>query len=231
MFLELNDVIKSYGTNENYVQVLKKISTKIEKGTISVILGPSGSGKSTFLNVIGGLDKIDSGQILIDGLEINKLNKKNITKYRRDYLGFVFQFYNLIPNLTLRENIEVSQYLSSEPLDIDEILKVLNIYEFQDKYPSQVSGGQQQRCSVARAIVKNPKILLCDEPTGALDYKSSKEMLVLFEKINQMYGTTILIITHNEEIKKMADKIIVLKDGIIKEDFDNEKIPAKEIEW
>ncbi|GHU82511.1 ABC transporter ATP-binding protein [Clostridia bacterium] len=231
MFVEIKNVSKSYGEAGSYVQVLKGVNTELTEGHICVVLGPSGSGKSTLLNVVGGLDKIDSGEIIVDGNNITKLVAKKVAAYRRKYLGFVFQFYNLIPNLTLRENIQVCEYLSSNSLDINELLDVLNLTEHQNKYPSQLSGGQQQRCSVARALAKNPKLLLCDEPTGALDYNSSREMLVLLEKINQRYGTTMLIITHNEAIQKMAHKVIHIRDGSITESVNNTPLSASGIEW
>ncbi|GAA0063909.1 ABC transporter ATP-binding protein [Clostridium sp. CTA-1] len=197
-----------------------------------VILGPSGSGKSTLLNTIGGLDRVDEGQIVVDGLDISKLKSKELSLYRRNYLGFIFQFYNLVPNLTLRENIQVCEYLSKESLDLDELLEVLGIKEHKNKFPSQLSGGQQQRCAIARALIKNPKLLLCDEPTGALDYKTSKEILILLEKINKKYGTTILIVTHNTVIKDMVHKVIKIKDGQISNEYVNENlIPAIELQW
>ncbi|EDU37610.1 ABC transporter ATP-binding protein [Clostridium sp. CTA-6] len=197
-----------------------------------VILGPSGSGKSTLLNTIGGLDGVDEGQIVVDGLDISKLKSKELSLYRRNYLGFIFQFYNLVPNLTLRENIQVCEYLPKESLDLDELLEVLGIKEHKNKFPSQLSGGQQQRCAIARALIKNPKLLLCDEPTGALDYKTSKEILILLEEINKKYGTTILIVTHNTVIKDMVHKVIKIKDGQISNEYVNENlIPAIELQW
>ncbi len=231
MFLKVENVKKSFGEAGSYVQVLKGINTELSEGNVCVVLGPSGSGKSTLMNIIGGLDKPDSGDVVVDGQNITKLSSKKRAQYRRKYLGFVFQFYNLIPNLTLRENIQVCEYLSKTPLDIDELLDVLGLTEHQNKYPSQLSGGQQQRCSVARALIKNPKLLLCDEPTGALDYKSSKEMLELLETINKRYGTTMIIITHNEAIKDMAHKIIYIKDGYITKTEQNIPVLAKEIVW
>ena len=231
MFLKVENVKKSFGEAGSYVQVLKGINTELSEGNVCVVLGPSGSGKSTLMNIIGGLDKADSGDVVVDGQIMTKLSSKKRAQYRRKYLGFVFQFYNLIPNLTLRENIQVCEYLSKTPLDIDELLDVLGLTEHQNKYPSQLSGGQQQRCSVARALVKNPKLLLCDEPTGALDYKSSKEMLELLETINKRYGTTMIIITHNEAIKDMAHKIIYIKDGYITKTEQNIPVLAKEIVW
>ncbi len=233
MLCRIDNVCKDYGKEKdmNLVRVLNNVSTQISKGDICVILGPSGSGKSTLLNIVGGLDNVTEGKIFIDDMEITGLNSKKLSDYRRDKLGFVFQFYNLIPNLTVYENVETCRYLSANPLDIDELLEELGLKEHKNKYPSQLSGGQQQRCSIARALVKNPEILLCDEPTGALDYKTSKEILILLEKINKKYGTTMLVVTHNEEIRKMANKIIKIKDGRIIEDIDNNPIPAADIEW
>lgn len=233
MFCDIDNVCKDYGKKENgnLVRVLNNVTTSIDQGQICVILGPSGSGKSTLLNILGGLDETTSGDIIIDGIKISTLSKKKLTEYRRKSLGFVFQFYNLIPNLTVKENIETCSYLSKNPLDINELMNELGLIEHKNKYPSQLSGGQQQRCSIARALAKNPSILLCDEPTGALDYKTSKEILVLLEKINRRYGTTMLIVTHNEEIKRMADKIIKIKDGRIVEDIKNIRVSASELEW
>ncbi len=232
MFLQLNDVNKSYGEGGSLVKVLNNVSTSLEKGRMCVILGPSGSGKSTLLNVIGGLDKVDSGSILIDDNEISKLNSKDLSLYRRTYLGFIFQFYNLVPNLTVKENIQVCEYLTTKPLDIDELLLTLGLTEHQNKFPSQLSGGQQQRCAIARALIKNPQILLCDEPTGALDYKTSKDILGLLEKVNQIYGTTMLIVTHNEAIQHMVHKVIKVKDGQISSEVENTNIlESKDLEW
>ena len=197
MYVEISNVTKSYGEGGSYCKVLNGISTLIDRGQICVILGPSGSGKSTLLNAIGGLDTVDSGQIHIDGKEITSLKPERLSDYRRDTLGFVFQFYNLIPNLTAEENIQVCGYLSKVPLSMQELLDILGLTEHRNKFPSQLSGGQQQRCAIARALIKNPKLLLCDEPTGALDSKTAKEILILLEKINQIYGTTILMVTHN----------------------------------
>lgn len=231
MYLEVKDVKKSYGNNSNYVQVLKGITTSLEKGQMCVIQGSSGSGKSTLLNCIGGLDEIDSGSIKVDGKEIFGLKADALSDYRRDNLGFIFQFYNLVPNLTVRENILVCEYLAKDPLDIDELLESLGLTEQQNKFPSQLSGGQQQRCAIARALIKNPKLLLCDEPTGALDSKTSRDILILLEKINKKYGTTMLIVTHNNAIKNMVHKVIIVKDGLIKQEYLNETlIPAAELE-
>lgn len=231
MYLEIKDVKKSYGKDAGYVQVLKGVSTGVEKGQMCVIQGTSGSGKSTLLNCIGGLDTMDSGSVRVDGKEIFGLKPDTLADYRRDNLGFIFQFYNLVPNLTVRENIQVCEYLSDNPLDMNELLDVLGLTEHQNKFPSQLSGGQQQRCAIARALIKNPKLLLCDEPTGALDSKTSRDILVLLEKINKEYGTTMLIVTHNNSIKNMVHKVIIIKDGQIKKDYLNETIiPAAQLE-
>ncbi len=213
------------------MQVLKGIDLSVEKGVMCVIQGTSGSGKSTMLNCIGGLDNVDSGSIKINGKEIVGLKNNALSDYRRDSLGYIFQFYNLIPNLTVRENIRVCEYLSDQPMDIDELLDVLGLTEHQNKFPSQLSGGQQQRCAIARALIKNPKMLLCDEPTGALDSKTSKDILMLLEKVNERYGTTMLIVTHNNAIKNMVDQVVIMKDGEIRKNYINqEKIPASELE-
>lgn len=200
MFLELNQIKKSFGSGENRVQVLKGIDLAVEKGEFCVLLGPSGSGKSTLLIILGGIDRADSGDILIDGERMADMNEKDLTLYRRRHLGYIFQMYNLIPNLTVRENIEVGAYLSRRPLDVDELLHLLGLWDHRGKLPNQLSGGQQQRTSIGRAIVKNPDILLCDEPTGALDYKTGKEILKLIETVNQKYGNTVIMVTHNDAI-------------------------------
>ncbi len=232
MFLEISDIRKSFGKDENKVEVLKGINISIEKGDMCILLGPSGSGKSTLLNIIGGIDKADSGSIAINGETMDSMSSKRLGQYRRNHLGYVFQMYNLIPNLTVRENIEVGAYLSDHALDIDELLKTLGMYEHQDKLPNQLSGGQQQRTSIGRAIVKNPDILLCDEPTGALDYNTSKDILDLIEKVNQKYGNTVIMVTHNGALKDMADTVIRLRDGQILSTEHNEvKIPARDLEW
>lgn len=224
MFLQIKNINKSYGGGESFIKVLNDVSTEIEEGQMCSICGPSGSGKSTFLNVIGGIDTVDSGSILIDGKEIVKLNKKSRALYRRDYLGFIFQFYNLVPNLTVRENILVCEYLAKKKaLNVDELIEILGLKGHENKFPSQLSGGQQQRCAIARALIKNPKLLLCDEPTGALDSKTSREILALLENVNEKYGTTMLIVTHNEGINDMVHKVIRIKDGKIAKDYINEK--------
>ena len=231
MYLEVKNLKKSYGEGGSYIQVLKGITTGIEQGEMCVIQGTSGSGKSTLLNCIGGLDTVDAGSVLIDGREIANLRAEALSDYRRDNLGFIFQFYNLVPNLTVRENIQVCEYLSEQPLDMEELLETLGLTEHQNKFPSQLSGGQQQRCAIARALIKNPRLLLCDEPTGALDSKTSRDILILLEEINRRYGTTMLIVTHNNAIKNMVDQVIVIKDGEVRKDYKNEtKIPAAELE-
>ena len=232
MFLEIQDLKKSFGQGEAKTEVLKGIKFSVEKGEICVVLGPSGSGKSTLLNIIGGIDSADSGYISINGEKTADMNEKALTNYRRRHLGYVFQMYNLIPNLNVKENIEVGAYLSDKSLDIDELLKTLGLYEHRHKLPNQLSGGQQQRTAIGRAIVKNPDILLCDEPTGALDYNTSKEILKLIEDVNQKYGNTVIMVTHNDAIKNMADRVIKLRDGQIRKDYTNEvKIPAQELDW
>lgn len=231
MYLEIKDVKKSYGKDSSYIQVLKGVTTGVEQGQMCVIQGTSGSGKSTLLNCIGGLDTMDSGSVKVDGKEVFGLKGTALSNYRRENLGFIFQFYNLVPNLTVRENIQVCEYISENPLDIDELLDTLGLTEHQNKFPSQLSGGQQQRCAIARALVKNPKLLLCDEPTGALDSKTSRDILILLEKINEKYGTTMLIVTHNNSIKNMVHKVIIIKDGLVKKDYVNEtRVSAAELE-
>lgn len=231
MYLEVKNIKKSYGKDGSYVQVLKGITTGIEKGQMCVIQGTSGSGKSTFLNCIGGLDTMDSGSIKVDGKEIAGLKSDALADYRRENLGFIFQFYNLVPNLTVKENIQVCEYLSDAPLDMNELLDVLGLTEHQNKFPAQLSGGQQQRCAIARALIKNPKLLLLDEPTGALDSKTSRDILILLEKINEKYGTTMLLVTHNNSIKNMVHKVIIIKDGQISKEYENEtRVSAADLE-
>lgn len=232
MFIEINDIRKHYGEGDSRVDVLNGINLNMEKGEMCVLLGPSGSGKSTLLNIIGGIDDADGGYISINGEKTADMNEKRLTQYRRKHLGYVFQMYNLIPNLNVRENIEVGAYLSDNPLNTDDILITLGLYEHRHKLPSQLSGGQQQRASIGRAIIKNPDILLCDEPTGALDYNTSKEILKLIEEVNQKYGNTVIMVTHNDAIKNMADRVVTLRDGIVRKNFKNEnKISASDLEW
>ena len=232
MFIEINGIKKGFGEGESRVEVLKGIDLELQKGEFCVLLGPSGSGKSTLLNIIGGIDNPDSGYISVNGEKTADMNEKNLTIYRRKHLGYIFQMYNLIPNLNIKENIEVGAYLSDNPLDVDEILNILGLYEHRHKLPNQLSGGQQQRTAIGRAVVKNPDILLCDEPTGALDYNTSNEILKLIEDINKKYGNTVIMVTHNDAIKDMADRVVKLRDGMIRKNYVNEtKISATELEW
>lgn len=234
VFLEIKNIKKHFGEGESRVEVLKgiDIEIEIEKGEFCVLLGPSGSGKSTLLNIIGGIDAADEGYISINGEKTADMNEKALTLYRRKHLGYIFQMYNLIPNLNIKENIEVGAYLSDNPLDVDDLLKTLGLYEHRHKLPNQLSGGQQQRTAIGRAIVKNPDILLCDEPTGALDYNTSKEILQLIEDVNKKYGNTIIMVTHNDAIKQMADRVVKLRDGMIRKNYLNEtKLTAAELDW
>lgn len=231
VFLEIKNIKKHFGEGESRVEVLKGIDIEIEKGEFCVLLGPSGSGKSTLLNIIG-IDAADEGYISINGEKTADMNEKALTLYRRKHLGYIFQMYNLIPNLNIKENIEVGAYLSDNPLDVDDLLKTLGLYEHRHKLPNQLSGGQQQRTAIGRAIVKNPDILLCDEPTGALDYNTSKEILQLIEDVNKKYGNTIIMVTHNDAIKQMADRVVELRDGMIRKNYLNEtKLTAEELDW
>lgn len=232
MFLTVKDLKKSFGSASNKVEVLKGINFEVNKGEICVLLGPSGSGKSTLLNIIGGIDDADSGYVSINNEKTKDMKEKELTRYRRKHLGYVFQMYNLIPNLNVKENIEVGAYLSDSPLDINELLNTLGLYEHRHKLPNQLSGGQQQRTAIGRAIVKNPDILLCDEPTGALDYHTSKEILKLIEDVNKKYGNTVIMVTHNDAIRNMADRVIKLRDGQIRDNIvNNNKISAADLEW
>ncbi len=232
MFLEVKKLKKYYGDGDQKRCVLNDMAFSVDKGEICVILGPSGSGKSTALNIVGGLETLDDGDVLIDGENLNSISDKKLEEYRRDNIGFVFQSYNLIPNLTVRENIEVCEFLGQDTLNIDELLKSLGLSEHMHKFPKHLSGGQQQRTAIARALVKNPKLLLCDEPTGALDYETSKETLKLLESINKKYGTTMLIVTHNEAISQMANKVLKVRDGKIKEvKINKNPLKAEEINW
>ena len=231
-FVSLEDVKKIYQMGEVQIMAAAGIDFQIEKGEFAVVVGPSGAGKTTVLNILGGMDTASSGRVIVDGKDIAQYSPRQLTAYRRDDIGFVFQFYNLIPNLTVRENIEVGAYLSDKPLDVNELLHTLGLYEHRNKLPNQLSGGQQQRTAIGRAIVKNPDILLCDEPTGALDYKTSKEILKLIETVNEKYGNTIIMVTHNDAIKDMATRVVRLKDGMIRNNVINEKrLHAEDLEW
>lgn len=232
MFVEINNVDKVYGIGDSKTKVLNSVSFNLEKGELCTLLGPSGSGKSTLLNTIGGLENVDGGTITINGQVITELKQKQLTEYRRENLGFVFQFYNLISDLSVKENIEVGANISKSPMNINELINDLGLWEHKDKMPNQLSGGQQQRCAIGRALVKKPGLLLCDEPTGALDYETSKDILSLIEKVNKDYDTTIVIATHNEEITNMANRIIRLKDGKVCDNIANKNVrKAMELEW
>ena len=231
-FLKVQGVEKSYGLGDAALKVLCDISLSVEKGEFCVLLGPSGSGKSTFLNIVGGLETCEAGSIVVNGQDVTAMKDRELDEYRRRELGFIFQFYNLVPDLTIRENIEVTKHISKNPLDVDELLKSLGLWEHRLKFPNQVSGGQQQRCAIGRALVKNPNLLLCDEPTGALDYSTSKEILELLEKVNKTYDTTILVVTHNEAIGEMANRILRLHDGkLIENSVQISPKPAADITW
>lgn len=230
--IEVSNLRKSYGQGDNRVDVLKGIDCKIKKGSICTLLGPSGSGKSTFLNILGGIESFEEGSLIVDGLELKNLSKKDLLQYRRDKLGFVFQFYNLVSNLTLKENIEVGAYLSKDPLDLDDLIEKLGLVDHQSKFPNQLSGGQQQRTAIARALSKGPTILLCDEPTGALDYSTAKDVLKMIQKINKEYKSTIIIATHNTAIAGMSHEVLSLHDGTIIEHRINDSIvDASELVW
>ena len=231
-YLEIDNLCKHYGEGDAKVEVLQSITLEVGAGEVCVLLGPSGSGKSTFLNLVGGLEPADSGSIRVGDTVLTELSDKDLVEYRRRELGFVFQFYNLVPDLTVTENIEVCQYLSKNPLPMDELLHSLGLWEHRRKIPHEISGGQQQRCAIGRALVKNPGLLLCDEPTGALDYKTSKEILELMERVNREYGCTIIIVTHNDAIKHMAHRVLRLRDGELAGNELNENVlPARELTW
>ena len=222
MYIEIKDAVKKYGQGENEIFAMDGVDLSIEEHEICVILGPSGSGKSTLLNMLGGIDSLTSGSISVNGKEISGMSKKELTAYRRSDIGFIFQSYYLIQDLTVKENIQTVADISKEPLDIDELLDALSLKKYQNHFPAELSGGQQQRTAIARALVKNPVILLCDEPTGALDSKSSRDVLKMLEKVNNLYKTTVIVITHNEGIAEMADRVIRIHDGKIVKNIKNE---------
>lgn len=232
MYISVSNLKKNYTTDVVITEVLRGLEMELEKGKIGVILGPSGSGKSTLMNIIGGVDRADSGSVTVDGTEVTRLSDEELTEYRRLNVGFVFQFYNLVPNLTVSENIEVCANISHAPLVIDEVLHAVGLIDKKHRFPRELSGGEQQRVSIARAIVKNPKLLLCDEPTGAIDYETSRSILALLQRINADFGTTILMITHNTAIAGIADYVYTLRSGEVVEQFQNKNIvPAERIEW
>lgn len=230
--IRISNLHKYYGSKDNKVEVLKGIDLEIEDGKIICVLGPSGSGKSTLLNILGGIETIDEGNVLVFDKDLKSMPKKALENYRRENLGFVFQFYNLISDLNVLENVEVGKYLSKNPLNIDELLDELGLSDHKYKYPNEISGGQAQRASIARAMIKSPKLLICDEPTGALDYESAKDVLCLIEKLNQKYKSTVIIASHNTQIAKMSDVILSLHNGSVKSVVENtDKISAKEVTW
>lgn len=232
MFLKVKNLKKYYGNGDSQICVLNGVDFSVEKGELVVILGPSGSGKSTVLNLVGGLETADDGKIIVDGKSVSNEKKSSVARYRRDTLGFIFQSYNLIPNLTVKENIELCWKIGDKSLDIHEVIEFLGLTSHKNKFPRHLSGGQQQRTAIGRAIVKNPDILLCDEPTGALDYNTSKEILRLIEQVNQKYGNTIIMVTHNDAIKNMADRVVKLRDGQIRKNYLNEsKVAADDLDW
>ncbi len=232
MNTQIDHVNKSYGQGESRSRVLKKISLTIEEGSICCLLGPSGSGKSTLLNILGGIDRADSGRVQVGNIRVDALTARQQIDYRRTHVGFIFQFYNLIPNLTLRENIESGAYLSRHPLDLDEMVATLGLRDHQQKFPNQVSGGQQQRAGIGRALIKRPSLLLCDEPTGALDYQTAKEVLLLLQKINRLYGTTMIIATHNQALARISHEVIRLHDGGVKDHMRNTAVEeAGSLNW
>ena len=231
-YIHLEKVSKIYGTKEVKIIAVDEISFNIAKGEFAVIVGPSGAGKTTVLNILGGMDTATSGQIWVDGRNIAKYNNRQLTSYRRDDIGFVFQFYNLVPNLTALENVELAGQICKNPMDPKTVLEEVGLKDRLGNFPAQLSGGEQQRVSIARALAKNPKMLLCDEPTGALDYHTSKEILQLIEDVNKKYGNTVVMVTHNGEIEHMADRVVKLRDGVIRTNYMNEhKIPAMDLEW
>lgn len=231
-YIEVIDEVKKYGSGENEIFANAGVTFQVEKGELAVILGPSGAGKSTVLNILGGMDTPNSGKVLVDGVDIAQLNEKELTTYRRNDVGFVFQFYNLVPNLTALENVELASQIVPDALDPTEVLKQVGLGQRMDNFPAQLSGGEQQRVTIARAIAKRPKLLLCDEPTGALDYETGKQILKLLQDTAQNTGTTVVIITHNSQIAPMANRIIHINDAKVREITLNEKPESVEnITW
>jgi len=230
--VSVQNLVKIYRTGGIDFYALKRVNFGVQEGEFCVVLGPSGSGKSTLMNIIGGIDRATSGSVRIMNTQITSLKDNALTEFRREHIGIVFQFYNLIPSLTIKENVEVASHIAKNPLDIDEVLDSVGILDQKNKFPSKLSGGQQQRVAIARAVVKNAKLLICDEPTGALDYENSIEVLKLLRNINKKYNTTVLLVTNNSEIAKMADRILVLKNGeIIKNELNQNVLQAEELEW
>ncbi len=231
-FVKFENVSKIYGSGSVRVQALSNVSFEIEKGEVCVILGQSGAGKTTMLNILGGMDTLSSGKVYLDGVEISTNNAKKLAAYRRHYVGFVFQHYNLIPNLTALENVEISSQLTNDTMDSEEVLTEVGLQNRMQNFPAQLSGGEQQRVAIARALAKKPKLLLCDEPTGALDYMTGKSILMLLQQQSRENGMTVVIITHNSALAAMADRVIRIKSGKIESVFKNEHAtPVEEIEW
>lgn len=231
-FVEFKNVCKYYKMGDTVIKANDHVSFTIEEKEFCVIVGPSGAGKTTILNLLGGMEVLDEGDILVDSTSLANLNEKGLTNYRRHDVGFVFQFYNLMPSITALENIEISSEICKNPLDSMEVLKAVGLYERMNNFPSQLSGGEQQRVSIARAIAKNPKILLCDEPTGALDYNTGKQILRLLYDTSKESGKTVIVITHNAAITKMADHVIYVKNGtVLHEEYNDTPTPIEEIEW
>lgn len=231
-YIEFKNIVKEYKMGEVTIKALNNTNFEIEKGELVVIVGPSGAGKTTTLNILGGMDKATSGEVIVDGKEITKLNGKKLIEYRRNDIGFVFQFYNLVQNLTAKENVELATQICSDALDVNEILEKVGLSDRKDNFPAQLSGGEQQRVAIARAIAKNPKLLLCDEPTGALDYKTGKSILKLLQEMARKEKMTVAIITHNGAIAPMADKVIHFKNGTAEKiEINDNPISIDEIEW
>lgn len=231
-FIEFTDIVKEYNTEGNPIRALDGASFQVERGELAVILGSSGAGKTTALNILGGMDTPSTGRAVVDGRDISQCNKKQLATYRRLDVGFVFQFYNLVPNLTALENVELAAQICTDSLDAMETLCKVGLGERTNNFPAQLSGGEQQRVSIARAIAKNPKLLLCDEPTGALDYNTGKQILALLQDTCRRDGITVLIITHNSAVAQMADRVIRFKSGkVVKTILNNAPLPVAEIEW
>ena len=231
-FVTFENAGKIYRTGDVEVQALRDVSFEIEKGEICVVVGQSGAGKTTLLNILGGMDTLTSGKVLLDGRDISRLNEKQLAAYRRFDIGFVFQFYNLIPNLTALENVEIASQLSKKPLDNYRVMEDVGLEDRMDNFPAQLSGGEQQRVAIARALAKNPKLLLCDEPTGALDYETGKAILKLLQDTCRTSGMTIVIITHNSALTAMADRVVKIKNGTVESvHINDEPKPVEDIEW
>lgn len=231
-FVRLENVTKVYKMGEVEIRAVDGIDFSINKGEFVVVVGPSGAGKTTVLNILGGMDTVTRGKVLVDGENIAKYSQRRLTGYRRDDIGFVFQFYNLVPNLTAAENVELALQICKNPLDAREVLEEVGLGERLDNFPAQLSGGEQQRVSIARALAKNPKLLLCDEPTGALDYQTGKSILKLLQDTCREKGMTVIVITHNSALTPMADRVIRIKNGRVSQMYENETpIPVEQIEW